>query len=192
MSWIETYTGRKIRPLNPRVEDIHLEDIAHALSQICRFTGHTKHFWSVAQHSLLVHNLIVEQYPNASVDIRLQALLHDASEAYLCDIASPIKQHMPQYKEDEKRMEAVIADRFNLSHPWDRRVKQADVVSLCIEARELMPSKGADWEVFDVETIAQGRSIPRGLLLSNMVTVEDLFSQRVRNLIGFSREAVVV
>src|SRR5271156_4912831 len=81
-AWIQTFTGKKFYPFNPKPQDIDIRDIAHALSNICRFTGHTKRFYSVAEHSRNVAKLV-------PAHMKLQALLHDASEAYLCDIARP-------------------------------------------------------------------------------------------------------
>lgn len=181
-AWVETFTGRQVFPLNPNVADIDLEDIAHGLSQICRFTGQTSEFWSVAQHSLLVDMLITADYGEADTEMRLAALLHDATEAYLSDIARPLKLCMPQYKEDEARLESVIAKRFNIAYPWPKAIKMADTVALTIEAYELMPSKGREWN-FDVETLRQGRTIPKELFESpKVIKVE--FLRRVESLLS--------
>ena len=106
---IFTHSGKTIRPLHPDPADIDIRDIAHALSQQCRFTGHTKVFFSVAEHSLRVSQLVPEE-------LALEALLHDASEAYLSDIARPIKQapDFAFYKVVERRLEQAIAERFSL------------------------------------------------------------------------------
>src|SRR5574342_1090607 len=82
---IITYTGRLFWPLSPRLEDINILDICHALSNQTRFTGHTREFYSVAQHSCLVSDLLPEKF-------KLDGLLHDASEAYLMDLARPVKE----------------------------------------------------------------------------------------------------
>jgi 5'-deoxynucleotidase YfbR-like HD superfamily hydrolase len=180
-AWVETFTGRHVFPLNPRKEDIALMDIAHGLSHICRFTGQTSEFWSVAQHSLLVDELISEDYGESNIEIRLAALLHDATEAYLSDIARPLKLCMPQYKEDEARLEAVIADRFNMAYPWPKAIKKADTVALTIEAHDLMPSKGRDWH-FDVEELRQGRQIRKDLFASPKA-IKTEFLRRVNSLL---------
>jgi len=103
-NYIRTYTGRKFWPLNPQPEDIDIDDIAHALSLVARFTGHTYCFYSVAEHSLYVSTLAVRLAMTAVRDwpasmrvpyareIALWGLMHDASEAYLCDMPSPIKR----------------------------------------------------------------------------------------------------
>ena len=101
MSYIRTFTGIKFAPLSPRLEDIDIRDIAHALSNLCRFTGHTPVFYSVAEHSVLVSKLVEPEYA-------LGALLHDASEAYLNDIAGPIKPFFPEYVKAEKKLQDLI------------------------------------------------------------------------------------
>ena len=89
--WISTYTDKKFHYLNPTEEEICIEDIAHALALTCRFGGHCSKFYSVAEHSIRVSNIVPET-------LRLQALLHDAHEAYLHDVPRPIKEDIPQYK----------------------------------------------------------------------------------------------
>lgn len=89
--WIQTYTGRQFWPLDPKPEEVCIEDIAHALSQQCRYAGHTIRFYSVAQHSVE----IALRVPRAAA---LWGLLHDAAEAYLVDLPRPVKYLMPAYK----------------------------------------------------------------------------------------------
>jgi hypothetical protein len=140
-AWIQTYTGKKFFPLDPKVEDICIDDIAHALSNICRFTGHCSDFYSVAQHSVLVSYIC--DYQN-----RLAGLLHDASEAYCQDIASPIKRAptFDAYRAVEVVIQRAINSRFGLidAEPFD--VKRADQLLLSTEARDLMPSRHPDWK----------------------------------------------
>ena len=130
--FIQTYSGIEFYPLDPRIEEVKLLDIAHALSNICRFTGHCNEFYSVAQHSVLVSQYVSEE--NA-----LWGLLHDASEAYICDIARPVKKslEMKPYKEIEKRLMNVIAKTFNLSEDEPKEVKEIDTKMLRTEARDL-------------------------------------------------------
>lgn len=132
---IATYSGRVFTPLAPVVDDIAIEDIAHALSQNCRFTGHTREFYSVAQHSVLVSEIVPGE-------LALTGLLHDASEAYLSDIARPIKQQQEfgaAYREVESRLEDAIARRFDLVYPYPQAIKDADMILLRSEQRDLMP-----------------------------------------------------
>src|SRR5690349_19702773 len=106
-SWMQTFTGRRFYPLDPKVEDIDPTDIAHALSLICRYGGHVTRFYSVAEHCVLLSHAV-------SPENALWALLHDATEAYVGDMVRPLKQHMPAYRDVEDRLMLVIADRFGL------------------------------------------------------------------------------
>lgn len=133
MANIITKSGRIIDPQDPRPEDIHIGDIAHSLSHLCRFAGHTCRFYSVAEHSVRV---------SFEVDARaaLHALLHDASEAYLVDIPTPLKALLPEYRTLERRLQAVIYSAFEVSPVvWKDQVKEADLAICAAEARDLMP-----------------------------------------------------
>lgn len=105
--WILTYTGKKVYPLSMRLIDLDLSDIAHALALTCRFTGQCREFYSVAQHSVLA----AEHAWKVSVDKKV-ALLHDAAEAYLPDIATPLKQHLPEIKKIEDGLQQMIFWRY--------------------------------------------------------------------------------
>ena len=107
-------------------------EIAGALSKLCRYTGHCNQFYSVAQHSVLVAQLVPPQF-------KLEALLHDASEAYLGDIASPLKQLLPEYKAIEARVQGAIREHFFLPKEESPEVKAADMQALEIERYCLMP-----------------------------------------------------
>jgi hypothetical protein len=132
--WITTFTGRTIHPFAPEVDDIYIEDIAHALAFTCRWAGHTSEYFSVAQHSVLVSLL-------CPVEWALEGLMHDASEAYLTDIPSPLKPHIPGYQELERRVEAAIAEGFSLVYPFDVSIKEADHAALTYEVSAFMPHK---------------------------------------------------
>lgn len=139
---IYTYSGGIIQPLNPDPDDIDIVDIAHALSNQCRYTGHTHSFYSVAEHSLLCAAYVRQQGGTALQ--QLTALLHDASEAYLSDIARPIKK-APEfgnvYVAFEKALERAIGQAFGISEdPFATPlVKEADERILGIEVHTLMP-----------------------------------------------------
>lgn len=137
MSWIATYTGRKFYPLDPRVEDIDIVDIAHALSMKCRFTGHCRDFYSVAQHSVLVSRLVPPEHA-------LWGLMHDAAEAYLPDVARPIKALLVGFSDIEARVMRCVAERFSMPADEPACVKAADTRLLLAEKRDLMPP-GPDW-----------------------------------------------
>lgn len=110
--YIRTFTGRKFYP--DRIEDLDvcIEDIAHHLSNMNRYTGALNHFYSVAQHCLIVEHVVSKSI--LSPEIRLAALLHDASEAYLPDFPSPWKSQIPRLKEIEKRLERHIYKHFKI------------------------------------------------------------------------------
>lgn len=135
------FSGGMIRPLAPRVEDINIKDIAHALSNQCRFTGHTSTFYSVAEHCVLTMRAV------ADPALRLTALLHDASEAYLADIARPVKK-APGFAETylafEGALEVVIAQAYGLVYPFPEEITLADDAMLAREIHSLMPRSLAE------------------------------------------------
>lgn len=142
MTWIQTYSGKKLFPFNPNPEAICIEDIAHALALQCRYTGHCKWHYSVAQHSVLV-----SQY--CPIDLALYGLLHDASEAYLCDVASPIK-HDPsfsKYREVEKILQSSIYVKFGLLAEEPLDIKIADLRLRATEKRDLMVETEDKWNL---------------------------------------------
>jgi hypothetical protein len=108
-------------PLNPRVDDVCVDDIAHALAMQTRFTGHCRRFYSVAQHSVHVSHVCDRRDA-------LWGLLHDASEAYLSDVSRPVKRlpEMSEYRSAEQRLLAVICERFGLPEAEPPSVKRAD------------------------------------------------------------------
>ena len=138
--YIETYTGIKFDFLNPKVEQIDIEDIAHSLAVQVRFTGHCKEFYSIAEHSINVMDIVPPEH-------KLWALLHDAGEAYLTDVASPIKKYLTNYKQMEKKIMDVICDKFGLDHDMPPIVHEHDMQLLSVESHHLMTSQGLDWEV---------------------------------------------
>lgn len=110
--YITTISKTHFSPSNPRIEDIKIEDIAHALSYMCRANGHFKHFYSVAQHSI---NCSKEAKARGyDKKIQLACLLHDASEAYISDVTSPLKSQLPKYREIEDRLQSMIYSHFNI------------------------------------------------------------------------------
>lgn len=138
---MQTYTGRQFWPLDPRPDEVDIADIVHSLSNQCRFAGHCESFYSVAQHSMIVADLV----PDGD---RRWALLHDAAEAYLVDLPRPIKRGSAmgeEYSRVEDRLLRVIAERFDLSWPMPESVKHADEVALATEARDLMKVPPAAW-----------------------------------------------
>ena len=141
-AWIQTYTGKKFCPLHIKSEDICIEDIAHALSLQCRFSGHCNKFYSVAQHSVLVSSFCSESE-------RLHGLLHDASEAYIADICAPLKclDQLTGYRELEAIIQTAIYSKFRLDPIGPSGVKRADQTVLSIEARSLMSRVLSGWQL---------------------------------------------
>lgn len=132
---IRTVTGIYMNVFEPTAEMICIEDIAHALTYQCRFGGHLTKFYSVAQHSLNCSYLINDDKN------KLAALLHDASEAYLLDIPSPIKKGLSNYKYIEDKLMAVIAEKFGFDYPLHDEVKESDKIMLELEWDCLMLGK---------------------------------------------------
>lgn len=133
--WIITFSGKRFYPLDPRPEDIDIFDIAHSLSLLNRFTGHSRFPYSVAQHCMSVADVVADEY-------KLSGLLHDASEAYVNDLARPLKGMLPEYKYVENKILDVIDAKFNVTTRC-RAVKQVDTRCLVTEATQLC--NGESW-----------------------------------------------
>lgn len=138
--WMCTASGEVFYPLKPELGGIKLDDIAHALSNICRWTGHTRVHYSVANHSVHVANLLLQfGYSNR---VALLGLLHDSPESMINDIARPLKKSIGGIERVEARIFAEILKVLNVKPPtkleWEQ-VKRADNFSLEIEAFQLMP-----------------------------------------------------
>lgn len=140
--WMQTCTGRAFYPMDPRPQEIHIEDIAGALSKLCRFGGHTLRFYSVAEHCVVM--------AEASPDLfKLEALMHDASEAYLSDVIRPIKSFLTNYTDIERNLERCIAERFALPFPMSPGVKQLDNRILADEREQVMATPPQDWRLVE-------------------------------------------
>lgn len=131
---IRTVSGKyfDITSMDPNTIDI--EDIAHALSFQPRFSGHLPVFYSVAQHCVMCAIHVTDDY-------KLEALLHDASEAYLVDIPSPIKALLPDYKALEDSLNRVISLKFGIKYPFNEEIKIIDKEMLLSEWEGIMLSK---------------------------------------------------
>lgn len=138
--WIQTYSGRRVFPLGLTTDDLDLEDIAHALSMKCRFNGHCKEFYSVAQHCVLASRLVE---PSAFAK---EALMHDAAEYVLPDFSTPVKAWRGDaFKVGEWHADRAIAERYGLLYPRPPEVKVADIRLVLTEKRDLMFDNGDDW-----------------------------------------------
>lgn len=146
--WMETFTGKRFYPFAPAIEDICIEDIAHSLSMICRFGGHCKKFYSVAQHCCYVAEVIARNKPEAYNQLLLTALMHDAEEAYVGDIIRPIKRSYPKIMTAGKDIWQLIAFKFSLPSVLPDIVKWADNVMLKNEHTQLMHGRN-EWPFCD-------------------------------------------
>lgn len=164
---MQTYTGKLVDLANFNEEDVRLPDIAHALALINRFTGHTVSPYTVAQHSVVVSQL---------VDARdaMHALLHDASEAYLGDVSTPLKTLLPDYVELENHVQRTILRKFGLKWPIPPAVKVADKRALLNEKSKLM-SVHHDWGI-------SAEPICASIVLRGWREAEELFSKRYKEL----------
>ena len=175
MSRITTYTGKRIDPLNPEEECIDIRDIAHALSLICRGNGQVTHFYSVAQHSIACcKEAKVRGY---SARVQLACLLHDASEAYLCDVTRPVKRKMKEYMSAEAVLQGAVWKKYFDSVPTEeeqRQVKKIDDDMMILELAELL----------QMETDMDGSPIlsEPALEFRNMKEVEEEFLKQAEKL----------
>lgn len=150
--WIVTHSGQKVCPWNPTPDTIRIEDIGIALSRIPRFIGHTRQFYSVAQHSVFLSIMVRKEFA-------LWALLHDAAEAYIGDMPSPIKKEIPFFSLAEDKLLQCIADVFGLSWPMPAEVKKADNILLATEAEQLVEHTPEDWYLNMGEGIKPSKNI---------------------------------
>lgn len=146
--WMQTAKGNAFFPYAAKPEDFDIEEIAHALSNICRFGGHTLEFYSVAQHSVIVADAIIAQ---GRLIYALEGLLHDAAEAYIGDMIRPIKHDGSAMGElfcslEENLMDG-ISERFSLvwSPVRQKTVRWADNTALATEARDVMAKPPRPW-----------------------------------------------
>lgn len=145
--FIRTASGQRFWPLDPRPREVHVSDVAHHLANLCRFTGAVREPYSVAQHSCLVSDLVALKARSLGLSRRevkalaFEALLHDATEAYLNDVSTPVKvqPELAGYRAAEERVRLAVAERFGLPREETPIVKWADRLALVMEARDLMP-----------------------------------------------------
>lgn len=139
--WMQTFTGRRFYPLDPRPDEIDPEDIAHALSLLCRYGGHVDRFYSVAEHCVLMSQAVPPEHA-------LAALLHDATEAYVVDVPRPLKRQLSDYRDIEEQVWFAIAFRYGLDFTLPQSVKDADNRILLTERAALL-SRAEPWHSLD-------------------------------------------
>ena len=150
-SWINTFTGIAFHPLDPRAEDVSITDIAHALAYQCRYTGHTRQFYSIAEHSVLVAKGVAAL--GGSLNDQRWGLLHDGSESYVSDISSPVKKdpRFSFYREVESRLMLAIAQRFKLEGPEPDVVRFVDAQMIAFESMDerIIMCRNPNWPVIE-------------------------------------------
>lgn len=166
--WIQTFTGKAFWPLDPRPEDVDIRDIAHALSMQCRYGGHAKHFYSVAEHCVTLSNLVPPEHAFA-------ALMHDAAEAYIVDLPRPIKDEVVGYRELDNALTAMILGVFGLPGELPDVVKEYDARILNDERAALMATEPMPWKPC-------GEPLGARIFGFSPMTAEDRFLRRFREL----------
>lgn len=168
--WMQTFTGRQFYPLAPEADAIDIRDIAHALAFQCRYNGHTRAFYSVAEHSVIVSHVV-------PAEDALWGLMHDAAEAYVGDMVRPLKVSMPDFKLAEMAILEVIAQKYSLPLEIPASVHEADT-------RILLDEKAAFLTAGDVEWAVESTHEPLGLKPLGWLPhrAEELFLARFQEL----------
>lgn len=138
---IQMYSGRYFDFVDVEDNEIEIEDVAHSLSNNCRFGGHCSTFYSVAEHSVRASYAVPPEHAYA-------ALLHDSSEAVMVDLPTPLKLLLRDYQLLETRVERFMGDRFGFQYPLHAEVKRADIIMLATEKRDLKPNSDA-WPMLE-------------------------------------------
>lgn len=161
MTWILTRSGKHFDYADPQPDMIDISDIAHGLATESRFSGQTKVPYYVADHCCRASFIVPPEFA-------FEALMHDATEAYVKDLSQPLKAMLPEYKAIEKRIDAVIRDKFGLPSVGSSAVKHADLVMLATEKRDLLPPDNTPWYLLEgidpLPEIIVPRSVSRALL----------------------------
>lgn len=189
---IQTFSGPMFWPLDPRADEVRIEDIAHSLSMQARYNGHGARFYSVAEHS--IHISIAAQTRSAergagaeeAAEAGLCGLLHDGSEAYVSDVVTPVKRMVPAFESFEDKIAAAIAERFGLVLPMPAIVHELDKRIVADERAALMKPGFATWH--DAAPVE-----PLGIRIACLspAVAEALFLARYRELIAVRRAASI-
>jgi uncharacterized protein len=141
MSIIDLSTGTRMDLANPSLESISITDIANSLSKICRFTGHSTKFYSVAEHCVRASHI------PKGYEAQFATLMHDAHEAFCGDVSSPLKALLPDYKTVEAKLQQIVRERYAISHENDDIVRTCDLKMLATEKRDLMANSHTYWDI---------------------------------------------
>lgn len=171
MSWIQTHSGRQLDLIDPQPDMIDLVDITSGLANECRYAGQCRFFYSVAQHSVLASQIVPAEHA-------WEALLHDATEAYLKDIPKPVKLLLPDYRALEAKLDAVIRIRFGLPSEKSHAIADADAILLATERRDLMTKCSVPWESSQAIT-----PLPRTIRALHAGSAKSLFMQRTLEIL---------
>lgn len=148
--WMQTFSGRRFWPLDPRADEVCIEDIAHSLSLQCRYAGHCLRPYSVAEHSVHIARWLQNEGWDAHTS--LWGLLHDAGEAYVLDMVRPLKRSFPEFRAIERRVMAAVCERFSLYPIEPEAVTDADNRILADEKRQNMAA-GLTWVTDSLEPL---------------------------------------
>lgn len=141
--FIETFSKKRFHLYGDDPDEICIEDIGHATSMITRYTGHCRHFYSVAEHQVLVARILAAW--DCDIEVQFQGLMHDSTEAYLADIAAPFKPELGNYYDLELRIWNRIAAKFKINPEMDPVIKVADWVALFVECKHMINAEYQKW-----------------------------------------------
>ncbi len=175
--WMQLYSGKQFWPFDPRVGDFDIRDIAHGLSNLCRYAGHTRFFYSVAEHSWLLSFAV---HPS----LAMEALLHDGSEAYVADIPKPIKRELKDYCFVENTIQSVLAEQFGLQYPFSDAIHTADRAILANEAHDCLSKCEVNWTEGMSRLSIYGTDTPFHIAGILPYTMEQLYLNRYYELGG--------
>lgn len=139
--WISLLSGGRFNYNRPEESDVTIDDIASALSNVCRYSGHLPRFYSVAQHLVNTSRLV-------SPDNAFTALMHDTAEAFTNDLPTPLKWALPIFKELEVKIESAMGGKFGFEYPYPKEVKDADSTMLILEKRYIKNDKSV-WPLYE-------------------------------------------
>ena len=138
--WMLTFSGRQFYVADPQLESIVIEDVAHSLSNLCRFAGAVKTFYSVAQHSLSVEEEVerIIGKDDWTVDVRLKSLIHDVGEVFCSDVPRPVRKLVPKFNRIENRIWKAVCQKYDLEPKWEDVITDADDTVLLAERRAFL------------------------------------------------------